>query len=67
MKEQCLEHSERLAGLEEWKKSTEQLLQEVKNDVKNLNRNLWLATGVILTIQAILKFPNIAKAFINLN
>lgn len=54
---------ERIATLEEWKGTTNGLLSELRSDVKSLNRSMWVATGVILTIQILLKFSNPVVAY----
>jgi len=64
MENPCLDHGERLAKLEE----KTSCLEEIKNDLKAIKRNLAFACGFLAALQILVPFlyPQLVQAFNNL-
>lgn len=57
--------SERLAIVETRQDAHDDIISEIKKDIKGILRNQWIQTGVIAFAMFLIKFPSIAKLFVD--
>lgn len=56
---------ERLAVVETRQDTNDGIVTEIKKDIKGILRNQWIQTGVIAFALFLIKYPEIARLFID--